>query len=123
MINDRVAVEWEGVAERVSYHHPYVLLFSSKFVEVRHAASGQLEQVIQGNSMRCVWEGEGHRGEDPATVYPSQNLDIIGVANAPAGLDELAVQCVFTLVPSDRPLSPIQTQPPLSTTERAGTRL
>jgi len=123
LINDRFTVEWEGVAERVSYHHPYVLLFSSSFVEVRHAASGRLEQIIRGNGMRCIWEGRDCRGEDPTTVQPSQNIGVIGVTHAPAGLDELTVQCIFTLVPSNRSLSPIQTQPSIYAVERANTRL
>ena len=122
MISDRIAIEWEGVAERVSYHHPYILLFSSGFVEVRHADSGQLEQIIRGNGVRCIWEGNGHQGEEPTTVPPSQ-LSMVGVTNAPAGLDEFAVQCIFTLVPSNRSLPPIQTQALLPTAERPNARL
>lgn len=123
LISDRVAVEWEGLAERVSYHYPFVFLFSSKFVEVRHANSGRLEQIIRGNGMRCIWEGEGRWDDDPTTVPTTQNPTIIGVTNAPAGLDELAVQCIFTLVPSDCSLSPTQKQPSLSAAEDANTRL
>ena len=119
MINDRVPVEWEGVAERVSYHHPYVLLFSANFVEVRHAATGRLEQIIRGNSVRCVWEGKDFVAGDLATGQPSQDPRILGVTIAPAGLDELAVQCIFTLLP----LSPAQTLLPLSPTERPNVRL
>jgi hypothetical protein len=119
LIDGHLAVEWEGVAERVSYHHPYILLFSRGFVEVRHAASGHLEQIIRGNGIRCVWEGSSYQGEDPASVQPNQNLGVIGVTNAPAGLDELAIQCIFTLVPPKRSLS----RPSLKTVERANTRL
>lgn len=124
LIGNRLTVEWEGVAERASYHHPYVLLFSNGFVEVRHAASGRLEQVIRGDGMRCIWEGRDCRGEDPTTVQPSQeDLGVIGVTHAPAGLDELTVQCIFTLVPSTRPYTPIETQPPSVTFECASSRL
>lgn len=69
--------------------------------------------------MRCIWAGECDRGEDPTTVPPARNPGIIGVINAPAGLDELTVQCIFTLVSPDRSPSPTQTQPSLSTAERA----
>ena len=122
LINDRTAVEWEGVAERVSYHHPYILLFSGSFIEVRHAASGRLEQIIRGNDIQCIWQGTGHRGEDPTTVQPSQNLSVIGVTSAPAGLDELAVQRIFTLVPSKRSFSHIQIRSAPPAIERANTR-
>lgn len=91
-------------------------------MEVRHAASGRLEQIIRGNDIRCIWEGSGYQGEGPATVQPGQSLGVIGVTNAPAGLDELAVQCIFTLVPSRRSLSHIQTRSSLPTVGRANTR-
>lgn len=123
LLNDRVAVEWEGVAERVSYQHPYVLLFSANFVEVRHAVTGRLEQIARGNSVRCVWEGNDFVAGDLAPGQPSQDPGILGVTIAPAGLDELAVQCIFTLLPSMRSLSPAQTPPLLSPTERPNVRL
>jgi len=116
-------VEWEGVAERVSYQHPYVLLFSANFVEVRHAVTGRLEQIARGNSVRCVWEGNDFVAGDLAAGQPFQDPGILGVTIAPAGLDELAVQCVFTLLPSMRSLSPAQTPPPLSPAERPNVRL
>lgn len=119
LINDRTTIEWEGVAERVSYHHPYVLLFSAGFVEVRHAVSGRLEQIVPGASMRCIWEGNGGPGVDPDNGEPSQDLGLIGITNTPAGLDELAVQCIFTLVPSNRLPSPTQIEPSLFIPERA----
>jgi len=110
LVNGPFTIEWEGVAERAAYRDPYVLLFSSGFVEVRDAVSGRLEQIIRGDSMRCIWEGNGSMGKNPNDGQPSQNLSFIGVMNTPAGLDELAVQCIFTLVPSKPSHSPTQTQ-------------
>lgn len=52
-------IEWEGTAERVAVHHPYVLLFDSRFIEVRHLETGRLVQIIPGNNMRCIWDGRG----------------------------------------------------------------
>ncbi|KAE9397959.1 citron-like protein, partial [Gymnopus androsaceus JB14] len=46
-------VEWEGTAERVALHAPYVLLFDSRFIEVRHLETGRLVQIIPGNDIRC----------------------------------------------------------------------
>ncbi|KAF7289464.1 hypothetical protein HMN09_01340400 [Mycena chlorophos] len=52
-------IEWEGSAERVALHSPYVLLFDSRFIEVRHIESGRLVQIIPGNDVRCIWDGRG----------------------------------------------------------------
>jgi hypothetical protein len=49
-------VEWEGTAERVAHHPPYVLLFNSDFIEVRHVETGRLVQLIKGE-VRCLWDG------------------------------------------------------------------
>lgn len=112
LVNGPFTIEWEGVAERAAYRDPYVLLFSSGFVEVRDAVSGRLEQIIRGDSIRCIWEGNRSMGKNhnDGDGQPNQNLSFIGVMNTPAGLDELAVQCIFTLVPSEPSHSPTQTQ-------------
>ena len=41
-------------------HPPYVLLFDSQFVEVRHLEDGHLAQIIQAADVRCVWDGRGN---------------------------------------------------------------
>lgn len=71
---DRGIVEWEGQADRASFRFPYVLLFSSDFVEVRHLVTGHLIQIVRPNaaadgggsggggpqtSLRCLWDGRG----------------------------------------------------------------
>lgn len=60
-------------------------------------------------------------GKDPDDGQPGQDLNLIGVTNTPAGLDELAVQCVFTLVPSKKrsPSTPIKMQSSVSVVECA----
>jgi len=52
-------IEWEGTAERVAWHPPYILLFDSRFIEIRHVETGRLVQIISGNDMRCIWDGRG----------------------------------------------------------------
>lgn len=52
-------IEWEGTAERVAFHAPYILLFDSRFIEIRHIATGRLAQIIPGNEIRCTWDGRG----------------------------------------------------------------
>src|SRR5258708_37068695 len=44
-----ITVEWEGTAEKVAYHPPYVLLFDPRFIEIRHVETGRLAQIIPGN--------------------------------------------------------------------------
>lgn len=56
---NEVVVEWEGTAERVAFHPPYVLLFDSRFIEVRHIETGRLAQIIPGSEVRCTWDGRG----------------------------------------------------------------
>jgi len=52
-------VEWEGTAEQVALHPPYILLFNSRFIEVRHLKSGRLVYIIPGDNIRCIWDGRG----------------------------------------------------------------
>jgi len=52
-------IEWEGTAERVALHHPYILLFDPRFIEVRQIETGRLAQIIPGNDVRCIWDGRG----------------------------------------------------------------
>ena len=52
-------IEWEGTAERVAWHPHYVLLFDSRFIEIRHVETGRLAQIIPGNDIRCIWDGRG----------------------------------------------------------------
>ncbi|KAF9038576.1 CNH domain-containing protein [Panaeolus papilionaceus] len=52
-------IEWEGTAERVAFHSPYILLFDSRFIEIRHIQTGRLAQIIPGTDIRCTWDGRG----------------------------------------------------------------
>ena len=87
-ILDREVVEWEGQADRASFRFPYILLFCSAFVEVRHLITGHLTQIIRPEvaaagvgaapgggggagggpgggpggpetTLRCLWDGRG----------------------------------------------------------------
>ncbi|KAF7317883.1 hypothetical protein MKEN_00876200 [Mycena kentingensis (nom. inval.)] len=84
-----VTVEWEGTAERVAFHAPYVLLFDSRFIEVRDVETGRLAQIIPGNDMRCLWDGRGQAGqsnEQNLADYRNgviQDARVHGVMNAP----------------------------------------
>ena len=82
-------IEWEGTAERVAWHPPYVLLFDSRFIEIRHVETGRLAQIIPGNDMRCIWDGRGTSSTPPVTPGPdgwtegmSQEPRVHGVMNS-----------------------------------------
>ena len=67
-------IEWEGTAERVAFHPPYILLFDTRFIEIRRVETGRLSQIIPGNDVRCVWDG--------------RSVDLSLAASPPEGSDE-----------------------------------
>ncbi|KAG9313170.1 hypothetical protein JVU11DRAFT_6624 [Chiua virens] len=107
-------IEWEGTAERVAMHWPYILLFDSRFIEVRHVSTGLLAQIIPGNEIRCIWDGRGTSGTAATTAaegpHQPMNLDprIHAVMSAPEPLGQTGqpgrpraiAQHVFELVPT-----------------------
>jgi len=107
-------IEWEGTAEQVALHPPYVLLFDSRFIEIRHISTGRLAQIIPGNDIHCLWDGRG-LSTNIVNTSPenwqdgmSQDARIHGAMNAPepvvnpgSGRPTRAVaQHVFELVPT-----------------------
>ena len=100
-------IEWEGTAERVAWHPPHILLFDSRFIEIRHVETGRLVQIISGNDMRCIWDGrvtnnsqavlQGLWGE-----IMLQEPRIHGVMNTEIVLPDRGVtaQHVFGLIPT-----------------------
>jgi len=55
-------IEWEGTAVKVAMHAPYVLLFDTRFIEIRHVETGRLVQIIPGTDVHCVWDGRNLEG-------------------------------------------------------------
>ncbi|KAJ3569204.1 hypothetical protein NP233_g5203 [Leucocoprinus birnbaumii] len=121
-------IEWEGTAERVALHHPYILLFDSRFIEVRHIETGRLAQIIPGNDIRCIWDGRGVSSNlsIPATI--SQDMGQEAQVHAVmTSSDQGAInsvrskaiaQCVFELIPTvplypPVPPSKSENQPPV----------
>ncbi|KAA1475511.1 Dbl-like domain-containing protein [Dentipellis sp. KUC8613] len=106
-------IEWEGTAERVACHMPYVLLFDTRFIEVRHVETGRLCQIIPGNDLRCIWDGRGAAKQPAIVPGPkgtwqngvSQEARVHGVmraADPPAGsgASRAVAQHVFELIPT-----------------------
>ena len=83
-------IEWEGTAERAACHPPYVLLFDTRFIEIRQIDTGRLAQVIHGTDLRCIWDGRGTSVPQVATPGPngwqestSQEARVHAVMKAP----------------------------------------
>jgi len=107
-------IEWEGTAEQVAIHPPYVLLFDSRFIEIRHVSTGRLVQIIPGSDIHCLWDGRGlstnivNTGPENWSEGMSQEPRIHAVMNAPepvptpgTGVRPRAVaQHVFELIPT-----------------------
>jgi RHO1 GDP-GTP exchange protein 1/2 len=103
-------IEWEGTAEHVAWHPPYILIFNSRFIEVRHFETGRLRQVIRGNDIRCICDGRGASmpGIAPGPIgaweeAPSQEARVHGVMRADKSLGRAGpsgvVQRIFELIP------------------------
>ena len=101
-------IEWEGTAERVAFHAPYILLFDSRFIEIRHVETGLLVQIIPGSDVRCIWDGRGvstssisplHEDSQEAQVHVVMNAS--DSTNGPGALkNKSIVQHVCELIPT-----------------------
>ncbi|KAI0058941.1 Dbl-like domain-containing protein [Artomyces pyxidatus] len=123
-------IEWEGTAERVAWHPPYILLFDSRFIEVRHVETGRLCQIIPGNDLRCIWDGRG-TSAPPLVPGPggtwmegtSQEARVHGVMRGddpPPGAARGAIaQHVFELIPTIPLYLPEKLSSPLQQTSFA----
>jgi len=99
-------IEWEGTAEHVACHPPYVLIFDLRFIEVRRIDTGSLCQVIRGNDLRCTWNGYGSSIPPPEPDSdgtcgdaPVPRSSVCGVMRADDSAD-VGLQRVFELVPT-----------------------
>ncbi|KAJ7772980.1 hypothetical protein DFH07DRAFT_148774 [Mycena maculata] len=110
-------IEWEGNAERVAFHAPYILLFDNRFIEVRHVETGRLAQIIPGNNVHCSWDGRGRPSD--SNEYRNPEARVHAVMNAPDQPGRPAPRAiarhVFQLVPTI-PLASPTTPPPPPTT-------
>ncbi|KIY68054.1 Dbl-like domain-containing protein [Cylindrobasidium torrendii FP15055 ss-10] len=108
-----IIVEWEGTAVRVALHSPYILLFDTRFIEVRHIHTGRLAQIIPGNDLACIWDGRGAStlsppspdDTNPAEERMTQEARIHVVSSAPDSLQNgrqtrAISQHVFELIPT-----------------------
>ncbi|CAE6531527.1 unnamed protein product [Rhizoctonia solani] len=50
-----MVIYWEGTPTACALQYPYIVAFSSKFVEIRHVDDGSLLQVIHEADVRCLY--------------------------------------------------------------------
>lgn len=96
-------IEWEGTADSVAFHSPYLLLFDPRFIEIRHVETGRLSQIIPGTDVRCVWDGRGLSTNSAVTPGVTSDEDMVQNAHVHAVMNhhESSVQ------PMGRPLRPV----------------
>lgn len=137
------AIEWEGNADRVALHAPYILLFDSRFIEIRNIDTCRLSQIFMGSDIRCIWDGRG-ADTSPAAIPEGSDENMIqeprvhavgNVTDAPPpgarvrGITQHVYELVPTIPlylpgaltsPSSMPYYPQSFSPPRSPPLRAG---
>ncbi|KAF7375787.1 hypothetical protein MSAN_00468400 [Mycena sanguinolenta] len=72
-----------GTAQRVAFHAPYILLFDTRFIEVRDIETGRLAQIIPGNDMHCLCDGS-------AKLHVSLQSEIVQEARVYGVMNDVA---------------------------------
>jgi hypothetical protein len=97
-------VEWEGTAERAAHHPPYVLLFDSRFIEVRNAETGRLAQIIPGEHVRCTWDGRAaSRSMPDSNDVEAEGLNLktsVHMVRSMSGRPGVRPQQIIELIPT-----------------------
>lgn len=85
-------IEWEGIADQVSFHAPYIILFNAHFIEIRHIETGHLCQILPGNMIRVICDGRAWPSPPPSydKYEPMQQESQIHVVMDPAGASSSA---------------------------------
>ncbi|RXW24807.1 hypothetical protein EST38_g1012 [Candolleomyces aberdarensis] len=109
-VRNGVIIEWEGTAERVACHPPFVLLFDTRFIEIRYIETGRLAQIIPGNDIRCIWDGRGVSSKNPSNEQQEAKVHIVMTNTEGMGRSKAIAQCVSELVPTV-PIYPPQPSP------------
>ncbi|KAK7062540.1 Rho guanine nucleotide exchange factor [Paramarasmius palmivorus] len=90
-------IEWEGSAQRVVFHPPHIVLFDTRFMEIRHVQTGRLVQIIGGNDIYWLWDAH----ETPSSITLGSGAScVLGVMNASRA--EIESVQVFGLQPVSR---------------------
>ena len=107
-IPTKCTIEWGSTAEHVACHPPYIIIFNSRFIEVRRIDTGLLCQVIRGDDLRCTWNGYGSLiplpepdsdGTSGDARAPGSPRAVCGAVRTDDSAD-VVLQRVFELVPT-----------------------
>ncbi|KAI8903114.1 CNH domain-containing protein [Gorgonomyces haynaldii] len=53
-------VNWSGTPNSFAYLHPYIIAFDPSFIEIRHADTGDIQQIIPGLHVRTLNTDSNH---------------------------------------------------------------
>ncbi|KAG6818483.1 hypothetical protein H0H93_004654, partial [Arthromyces matolae] len=101
----RATVEWEGTANHVALHAPYLMIFNDQFIEVRDLETGRLVQIGAGNNVRCIWDSRALHGtnstkeDDDQIIQKAQVHAVMNKLASSAG-SKVIGQCVVELIPT-----------------------
>ncbi|EJD06594.1 uncharacterized protein FOMMEDRAFT_17102 [Fomitiporia mediterranea MF3/22] len=87
---DAAIVRWEFKAVRFAERQSHILLFSTDFVEVRHKATGQLVQVIEGSDVRLLNAGFSNPNSNSGAVQ-SDNASVVSGDDQGTTLDSVPI--------------------------------
>lgn len=74
-------IDWQGNPRSVALFRPFLLAFDEHFIEVRHANSGRLLQILKGREVASTFDGQSvsmatvqGTGESDRRVHVALNL-------------------------------------------------
>ncbi|KAI8645474.1 CNH domain-containing protein [Parasitella parasitica] len=62
-------IDWEGHPHAAAYHHPYVLAFDHRFIEIHHVETGKLVQVVVGDNTRLLTSSFNNTNTTTSNIY------------------------------------------------------
>jgi hypothetical protein len=102
-------IKWETKATSYAHYDPHVLLFSPQFIEVRHVATGRLEQVIEGNDIRLL-----HCGPLPTKSDTNLIIGVMAGERKDNMITEKIIELQETSLITHRPVSARSATSPVS---------
>ncbi|WBW74140.1 RhoGEF for Rho1 Rgf2 [Schizosaccharomyces osmophilus] len=70
-------IHWEGQPLSFALCYPYLLGFEQDFIEVRHAETTELVQIIKGQNIKLLTDGRGLISEGGEILYSTEGNSLI----------------------------------------------
>ncbi|VDB87251.1 unnamed protein product [Peniophora sp. CBMAI 1063] len=64
-VRDKPMMHWQGKAEQIAWHPPYVVTFNNRFIETHNVETAQLAQILRVENTRVTWDGRGTARPSP----------------------------------------------------------